>query len=287
MLEVSSMGYEAEFGDILRSRAVPKEFGAWEYAETDIVNLNGDYKNIACDPLGEQPEMGGEINIAPGKTPEEVAQRVSGLIEWFRAQGDEPTASCVNHGHVHVRVVGLRDDIEALKKLTSWINNNQSYLIGKAYGYREHERMRYTRTARTYLKWDGGRPMPTWMASNIVRKAKNFDDFIRIQCCGVDGVSRGRPFRYAINTYCMKHTDTIEFRCFRASLKHEEILGSLLLARDCVKAALGDGTDARTLWQRNNYSVPKFEYDHDSYVGWEKTKWSKERGNKVRKLVEI
>jgi hypothetical protein len=279
-------GYELEVGDIHRSCKIPEKLGSWEYAECDIVNLLPPYANIATDPLGLTPPVGGEVNIFPGHSPEEVADRVMQVLELFQRQGDSPTASCVNHGHVHVRLAGLRDDIKALKRATGWINDNQTYLIRKVYGYEEYPLMRYTKTARIYLKWDGGRPMPSWMASNIINQARDFNDFIRIQCCGKDGKSRGRPFRYAINTYCMKHTDTIEFRFFRASLKYEEILGSLRLVRDIVHEMLSDNpVDASYLVGR--HELPKFYYDHNSYVGWENTKHPKERGRKERYYRDI
>ena len=222
-----SYGYELELGDIKRHRELPKEFGTWEYAECDIVNIHPPYANVACDPQGTLPPVGGEINILPSRTCEALAERIVSTIEWFREQGDQPSASVVNHGHVHIRVPGLRDDIKALKKLTQYIGINQDQTVEDCYGYVEHPDMSECKTAKTYLKWDGGRKMPSWMIGNIIDQAKDFDDFIRIQCCGKDGVSRGRPFRYAINTYCLKHTDTIEFRCFRASLDPQEIYNSI------------------------------------------------------------
>ena len=288
-MAVSQMtfGYELELGDVLRSRAVPERYGSWEYAETDIVNLYPPYKNVATDPLGREPPVGGEINITPGRSPEQVAARVSSTIEWSQAQGDRPSASCVNHGHVHVRVPGLRDDIVKLKKLTRWIGDNQVYLIKTLYGYEEQPLMACTKTARTYLKWDGGRPMPDWMVNNICRDASSFDDFIRIQCCGKDGRSMGRPLRYAINTYCLKHIDTVEFRLFRASMAHEEIEGSLKLVEAFMRAALTNGTPAKFIVEDTHLSWPSFFYHHDSYVGWEATKWPKERGKKERRLLDV
>lgn len=282
-----TFGYEAELGDVLRSRKVPPEFGTWEYSETDILNLNPPYRFKGADPLGEEPPVGGEINIYPGHTPEEVAQRVVDTIEWFRRQGDDPTAACTSHGHVHVRVRGLRDNIKQLKKLTTWVLRNQDELLRHAHAFKEHPRMGYAPTARTYLKWDGGRPLPEWMGQNILRDAKDFDDFIRIHCCGKDGKSRGRPFRYAINMYCLKHTDTIEFRFFRASLLYKEILGTLQLARDIVIQALEGTGGIGDLLDQNNYVLPPFWYDHDACLAWETNRWGKERGKKERRLIEI
>lgn len=283
-----TFGYELELGDILRSRKIPEGLGSWEYAETDIVNLHSPYANMATDPLGESPPVGGEINVYPGKTPEEVAYRASNIINWFQARLDKPSAGCVNHGHVHVRVPGLKDDIRLLKRLTNWVAQNQDELIKLAYGYAEDPLMAQTKTARTYLKWDGGRPMPIWMADNIIGNAKTFEDFIRIQCCGKDGVSMGRPFRYAVNTYCLKHTDTIEFRCFRSTLNYREILDSIRLVESIMVEALDhDGMSIKEILGQYRYKLPKFVYDHKSYVGWEQTKYPKERGKKERYFREI
>lgn len=274
-------GYELELGDINRNRTLPARFGAWEYAECDIVNIHGPYAGIACDPLGTHPPYGGEINMYPSKNTGELASRIMDTISHFRDNGDHPSASCVNHGHVHIRVPGLRDNIHLLKRLTKYIMKHQAEVIEKCYQYEEHPDMAQCKTARTYLKWDGGRPMPLWMGQNIIDKAENFDDFIRIQCCGKDGVSRGRPFRYAINTYCLKHTDTIEFRCFRASLDYEEIKGSINFAHDFVTAALYG------LSHDYEGPFPAFEFNLEHYLGWEATKWPKERGKKERTYVEI
>lgn len=278
-------GYELELGDINRATKIPPELGNWEFCETDIVNTHGDYAGVACDPQGVEPPYGGEINTKPTTTVEAQVKRIMQLIRMFQEQGDNPSASCVNHGHLHVHVPGLRDDINGLKRLTKYIKENQHIAIKKAYQYEEHPRMSQCKTARTYLKWDGGRPMPDWMCNNIIEKANNFADFIDIQCCGKDGVSRGRPFRYAINTYCLKHTTTIEFRCFRASLEEEEIRSCFLFAKQFISAALNDGAGAEEILQTNNFRFPPFVYNHEHYSGWEKTKWPKSRGKKERKYL--
>jgi hypothetical protein len=63
------------------------------------------------------------------------------------------------------------------------------------------------------------------MCDNINELATDFNHFIKLHAAGKDGVSMGRPFRYAINTYCMKHTGTIEFRCFRSTINLDEYYG--------------------------------------------------------------
>jgi hypothetical protein len=281
-------GCELELGDVARNIAIPKRLGSWEYAETDIVNRRPPYKNVAADPLGEEPPVGGEINVAPTTTIDEQLQHIKSLIRLFGEHGCEPTVSqCVMEFHVHVHIPGLTEDIGALKRITKYIAINQKTVVDKCVAYREHPLMRKTKTARTYLKWDMGRMMPYWMADNIIEKAGSFEDFIRIQCCGKDGVSMGRPFRYTVNTYCLKHIKTIEFRCFRASLDLDLLCNCFCFVRDFMASALGTQKTAASIIEENNYKFPPFVYDHEQYLGWEQTKWGKERGKKRRQYIPV
>jgi hypothetical protein len=97
----------------------------------------------------------------------------------------------------------------------------------------------------------------------------------------------GRPFRYAINTYCMKHTGTIEFRCFRSSTKRDEIESQFRFAEKFIDAAINDGPSVKEILAADNYKFPPFVWDLNEYVGWEKTKWDKERGNKQREYLAV
>ena len=280
-------GFEIEWGDINRNVIIPGELGKWEFAETDIVNINPPYRGIACDPLGLEPPVGGEINVKPTKTWQEQVDRIMQIKTIFDDLGQTPTASCVNHGHLHVYVPGLKDDIDALKRLVTYIRDNQHAVIDACYQFRIHPDMSLAKTAKTYLKWDGGRPMPDYMCNNIISLANNFEDFIRLHAAGKDGVSMGRPFRHAINTYCMKHTGTIEFRCFRSSIDRKEIEDSFKFAEMFIDAALNDGPDVREILWNNQFNFPKFEYDSEMYLGWEKTKYDKSRGEKKREFHDV
>ncbi len=275
-------GYEIEWGDIPRSAVIPEHLGSWEHAECDIVNLRGEYRGLACDPLGIEPPVGGEINTKPTHTWQEQVSN----IETLKLLLGSPTASVVNHGHLHVHVPNLKDDVEALKRLTRYVLDNQALTIEKLYQFEDSDEIKQDK-AKTYLKWDGGRPMPDWMANNIIHMANNFDDFIRIQCCGKDGVSRGRPFRYAINTYCLKHTNTIEFRCFRSSTNPREIADSFKFAEEFIYAALNTGKPVEQILSEYDYKFPPFNYDSEMFVSWKNTKYDKERGSKVRKFYDV
>lgn len=280
-------GYEIEWGDVDRRLTPPEHLGKWEFAETDIVNIHEPFKYIACDPLGTDPYMGGEINTKPTATWQQQVDRVMELHQFFVDAGNKPSASCVNHGHLHVYVPGLKGDVASLKKLITYIKANQADTIEACYGFYETGQMKTAKGAKMYLKYDGGREMPEYMCDNIVNLATDFEHFIKLHAAGKDGVSMGRPFRYAINTYCMKHTGTIEFRCFRSSTKRSEIESQFRFAEKFIDAALNDGPSVKEILAADTYTFPPFVWDLNEYVGWEKTKWDKERGNKHREYHEV
>lgn len=280
-------GYEVEWGDIDRRLSIPEHIGKWEYAETDIVNLCEPFRYVACDPLGKEPYMGGEVNTKPTKTWQEQVDRILELKKFFEENGNTPTASCINHGHVHVFVPGLKEDLISLKKLIAYIKANQELTIERVYGFYDHPQMKKAKGATMYLKYDGGRIMPDYMCDNIINLATDFESFIKLHAAGKDGVSMGRPFRYAINTYCMKHTGTIEFRCFRSTTKRKQLEDQCRFAEAFVDAALNDGPSVSEILDAYDYEFPPFIWDQFEYIGWEKTKYSKERGNKVREFHEV
>ena len=281
-------GYEIEWGDIPRNFAVPEHLGTWEFAETDILNLRGDYALRAVDPLGIDPPVGGEINTKPTATWPEQVDRIMRIRQLFVDEGHEPTASLVNHGHLHVHVPGLREDIDALKRLVRYVGDNQLLTAEACYQYRDDPTMKgAVKGAKIYLKHDGGRQMPAYMVDNICNLATNFDSFIKLHAAGRDGVSLGRPFRYAINTYCLKHTGTIEFRCFRSTTKRKEIASQFAFAEAFIDAALNNGPSVETILSENNYEFPPYVWNREHWDAWATTKWDKSRGKKVRNYYEV
>ena len=280
-------GYEIEWGDIDRTLKIPEHLGTWEYAETDIVNIHDPYKYIATDPLGLLPPMGGEINTKPTASWPEQVFRILEIKKLFEDHGNTPSSSCVNHGHLHVFVPGLKEDIGALRGLTDYIRRNQAITVEKCYGFKERSDMSLFKNAKPYLKLDGGRLMPDYMSKNIIEKAEDFDSFIKMHAAGKDGVSMGRPFRYAINMYCMKHTGTIEFRCFRSTTDTAELIGQFQFVNHFMDAALNNGPDVPELFEKYWFTFPKFIWNANEYSGWINTKWPKERGPKQRAFYPV
>ena len=280
-------GMEIEWGDVPRSFSIPENLGSWEYSERDIVNLRAPYANVCADPLGVEPPMGGEINTKPTKTWQEQVDRYFELKGLFNELGHDPTVGVTAHTHIHCRVPGLKDDINGLKKLTKYIKENQATAIEHVYGFFEHNQMKGAKGSKMYLKFDGGRPMPDYMSDNILKLATDFDSFIKMHAAGKDGVSMGRPFRFAINMYALKHIDTVEFRLFRGTLDKTELESCFRFVEDFLDAALNDGPSVAELISNNNYKFPPMQWDLAQFIGWEKTKHPETRGKKERTFVEV
>jgi hypothetical protein len=280
-------GAELEFGDIDRRLVIPAELGKWEYSETDVINTVEPYKNVACDPLGLSPPFGGEVNTMPTKTYEGQVEKVKDIIQFFRDNGNEPTPSSVSHLHVHVHVPGLMEDVDALKRLVMYIRNNQQAVVDNCHQYRDVASMAGVKGVKQYMKLDCGRLMPEYMSRNIIELTSSFEHFIKLHCAGKDGVSMGRPFRYAINTYCLKHTKTIEFRCFRATVKEEEVRDCFRFVEAFIDAALNGGPDVGEILFEGEFKFPPFVWNRDEFLGWQNTKYDKERGKKERSYVQL
>lgn len=129
--------------------------------------------------------------------------------------------------------------------------------------------------------------MPDWMADNIINHTRDFEHFLFLHAAGKDAVSRGRPFRYAVNMYCMKHTDTIEFRCFRASTDEEELACSLDVCAQFVYNALNDDEPIRDTIAKRRYKFPPMIVDEELMLSWANTKQETNLQGKNRKYYAV
>lgn len=266
-------GYEIEWGDIDRTFNVPAELGSWEFCETDIVNLREPYRGLGSDPKGINPPVGGEINTMPTRTWQEQVDNIVKLKELFTAHGTAPTSGIVNHGHLHVHVPGLTEDVEALKRLMKYVKLNQHETMARVYQFKVEPGMEETKTAKTYLKHDGGRIAPDWLLDNLSTLPVDFEDWLRIHCCGKDAKVRSRPFRYGIHTYALKNSKTVEFRCFRSTVERNELEDCFKFATEFMDAALNGGPSVKEILDSRDWRFPPFIYDHEMYLGWERSKY--------------
>ena len=269
-----------------RKYNVPSHLGDWEHAERDIVNTAGQYRGVAADPLGVSPPLGGEINTVPTVGLEAQVDKISELIRWCTENSElPPDVGPSAHGHVHVHVPGLTGSPWHLQRLIGGVHRMQEFMVDRCGQFVRMPDM--DGAAVRYLHRDGGRLMPQYMIFNILKMGHSFEDFIRLHAAGKDGVSMGRPFRYAINTYCLKHTKTVEFRMFRGTLNRTYIRNSLLAAEAFLKISLGfaDLTAASNFL--TDLEFAPMLWDKELWDGLQATKHDEKRGKKIRNYVEL
>ena len=249
-----SWGLELEFGDVPKSLVIPKSIGKWEYHEIDIVNALPPYRGVAVDPLGIDPPVGGEINTVPTFDVDNQIKIVHKLFKLFEKKGITPTSSCIQQTHIHAGGDERFQDLNYLKRLLLFIAANQHELI-KVSDYSEDPRM--TDFAKEVFKGYNSYTYPLDQIRKMMN-AKTVSEFIEFGKMDVNDPGK----RNFINFVPLKGTyGTIEFRCFNCTTDPDEIYACLLFARDVLNLKIPEG-----------YNTPKFIYDHELMLGWEKTR---------------
>ena len=85
----------------------------------------------------------------------------------------------------------------------------------------------------------------------------------------------------------MKHTGTIEFRCFRSTVNRREMEDQFKFATAFIDAALNDGPSVKEILANNDFKFPPFMWDLNEYAGWINTKYDKSRGEKKREFHDV
>lgn len=271
-----TFGLEIEWGDVPRAVEIPSHLGKWDYTEIDVLNLREPYHLQAADPLGVKVPVGGEINTFPSHTVGEQVDKVVELLNLFNSS--PPTSCCTSHTHVHIRVPEMLEDIELLKKLVRYIGNNQNTIVEKVGGFIPHPSMKKLKGATRYMKYDGGLLMPQWMVENIIEQATDVESFIKLHRKGKEGLKQvvnGRPYRYAINTYSIKGSGTVEFRFFRGTTDVEQIAHCLKFANRIIEEALGEQTPAEEILSSEQWNFPSFRWNEEEWIALHNTQFPK------------
>lgn len=219
-------GVEHEFADWNRNEPLPENFGI-DYRDVTIVNSNG----IAVDPLAKLYHRGGEIQTPPTPTAREQVALMIHLADIH-----DVTVNYRSNLHVHIRVPGLKDNLEALKQLQEF---NAQHLpnvlpaIEPMWSIDDHER-RMCKEDKVYptTVWRKGakrrlnrcrvshHTIIPWARVKNQLAAKSLQEFFEAE---VPRSQAGRPLwhcqpRAAVNLRQLMQTDTIEFRHWPGTL---------------------------------------------------------------------
>lgn len=257
--------------------------------EPNLMNSNG----VAPDPKRVLYPFGGEINTPPTKTPEEQVDILAKFLKYHK----KATANYRTGLHVHIRIPGLIDNLELLKKLQKFICENTSIyrLVDKMPEptYEEFPKEEDYQMARKRWNW---MKMSHWSVTPKNRveaqlKAKTPKQFLDEEV----PVSRGTRFwfsqpRAAINLRQLIQTDTIEFRHFTQSLDGDEVLTAIEWCRDYLLVALDNGNVTKLY--NNSYRNRRFptlaDYPFDPVLEerWSSTTPLKNDAETIKKNIK-
>lgn len=306
-----SFGAELEWSDIDRSIDIPKELGSWEGpkiagynlgSEIDIVNTKGEWRGVATDPLCLDCPVGGEIHVNPSWTIESQLLRIMRIIDLFPQIG----VACPNHGHIHVGIEGIRQDLQAIKNLFEYTQNNQFDVLRacSGYGEREHDNVvescelgKIEHWVQEYLLIGDAKSIRTDLFTEVA-KAKSLAEVWKaieeVEAINWDWVT-GKitaahgSHRTAVNLYSLLRGETVEFRVFRASLNPVEIYSSLVFCQRYIEEALKgkDGKPVAEILKDGQYKFAPLNFDEKLAKGWQETRFSKDRSRCLKKFAGV
>lgn len=299
-----SYGYEIEWSDVDRRVDIPIKLGQWEGpkiagyymgSEIDIVNTVGEWKGVGSDPLCIDCPVGGEINVQPASSIDVLLNRVMEIADLFSVIG----TGCVNHGHVHVYVEGLKSDVELLKKVIAYVKLNEldTQIACHSWDKQTHEEVWNSDLedwVKTYLQFDGCKTInpkvyqdagKATTVEEILHSLKIHNAQNRCWITGkVDDTSSNRT---AINLFNLTKGGTFEFRCFRASINPVELYSQFYFVKRFTEEALKgvEGKPVKEILKEADFKFPTLDFNLEDAKGWQSTRQTKGRSGPFKKYT--
>lgn len=302
-----SYGCELEWSDVDRRVDIPVELGEWEGpkiagyymgSEIDIVNTKGRWKGVGTDPLCLTCKVGGEIHTQPSRFLGSQLLRVMRILDLFPVAN----VACPNHGHIHVGVPGLLNDLELLKNIFKYTELNQDDVIRAAAGYElvDYQNIMNSNLAdwvKQYLLVGDGKHIRQEVFDQVA-KASSVQEVIQIlqkepcedwEHCTGTFTPTPDSHRTAINLFNLTKGETIEFRIFRASINPVEIFSCLKFAQRYMEEALKGvhGKPVVEILKEGNFKFPKLNFNYELAKGWENTRQTKGRCGPFKKYTGV
>lgn len=299
-----SFGAELEWSDVDRTVDIPFELGQWEGpkiaglymgSEIDIVNTVGKWKGVGTDPLALDCPVGGEINVQPSSNIDVMLNRIMEIMDLFPVIG----TGCVNHGHLHVHVEGLKDNLELLKNVFTYTEANELDVQKSLHSWDKsvHEEVTNSELedwVKTYLQFDGCKTINPEIY-RAVEKAKSIGEVVEalktynaINRCWITGKEEATTSnRTAVNLFNLTKGETFEFRCLRSSINPVEIYSSLYFVKRYTEEALkgAKGKPVVEILTEANFKFPTIDFNLSDALGWQKTRQQKGRSGPFKKYT--
>ena len=287
-------GAEHEFGDWNRDVPLPEGCNL-NFDDNTCVSSNG----IANDPKGKLFKFGEEINTDPTDTIED-----QGYILARIARSTDAVANYRSNLHLHIHVPGLKDDLESLKMLLTYVHTHAEEAFrlvepipvpskNQPAEHYEWEMKRYKRRQKSHQHRINQKQYDRMMAAETVQ------EFFEAEC---HKDAKGNPAwfqvpRAGINIrQIWEHSETIEFRHFPGTLDPKELYSAFLWVKNFMFAALNDhNLTPMDIYEQREWDFPTFpEYDFYQEQVYQYTNFDKngrkvveERLNALREQIDI
>jgi hypothetical protein len=262
-----TFGSELEIADIDTKLKLP-EGNKWDYRDYTIVNSSG----VGNDPKKEIVRWGGEINVKPTDSAEEQAEEI---FKVYSSLGDKKSVNYTTNFHIHVRVPGLNNNIELLKKVATYIFKHQESIFSITEKLEEPTRKDYDsdeafkgakkRFARRKVSHQNKLSEKIYNKMLLASTPKEFYEAHAPR-------SKDGKLQFQLVTRCginlmqlFNETDTIEFRHFSMSFNEEEVYSCIKWCEFITDAMIYSNKTPSQIFEENNWMIfPKFhKYNHE------------------------
>jgi len=272
-----SYGMELELPDIDK-KIVPEHLGKPEFCEYDVVNTKEPYKNVAVDPAGINPPVGGEINTIPSYGVESQVKIVKEIFDFYN---NDFGVTAVGHFHIHIMIEEWKENLDILKNILKYMNDNYHHIIDLTYftdDFRiEMEKIKplmedkYFKKSFMFMKNDGGRRIPEWLFENIMN-ASTYEEMLETMKIK-DGKKLKLVGRSFVNALTLQQIGTLEFRFIRSTNNIEEVRGALEMIRDIViESQKENPLPFVELFELKQWKLPPSISDTGQFESWCKSK---------------
>ena len=224
----TTFGMEYDCGDFDRHKELPEGSGTWC---TDEVATRSRY-GIGADPSLQFNMFGGEMQVAPADSEADLLNRIDNILIAVMPLDRVIWPSTI---HMHVRLPKLLEQPDLIRYLVKWCSTHWHLFAGKIYQMLPTE-------ANDYYIWN--------FQCNQMVKDMVYDEaaLLRMDACAdspadiakslhnwpkdwknewIDLKSTKQVKRPAVNFGHLALNETIEFRCFQATM-NREILANII-----------------------------------------------------------
>lgn len=285
-------GVELEYGNCSRD-SILSDGASWNSLDNTCVSSTG----IANDPQGKLYKFGGEINTKPTKSIEEQVEHIKNINKSLSEQGPSPIVNYRSNLHIHIRVPGLKDDLESLKRLLRYVDTYQQqafdiveYIPTPDPKFISGERYQWEMKRAKRRKISHQNKVPKNRVEAMLNSTNTVDFFENHAYKD----EKGRPAwfrmpRAGINLrQIFETTNTIEFRHFPGTLDSNEMYSCINWCKLFLNAALNDNDiTPRDISNEYNFTFPVFQpYEFETEQVYQATNFDKNNRGTVKSNLE-